>query len=178
MKKTGNAMYIILYFVVFVPVVAMLILSGIAVAKAEEPMDPYDQFKPLGETSINDYGPSASNWATVTKEGMVYRLYTKPGAEFLFTVNLPKQIPFVTPGGTGIDYIVTPFDTDSSETFDNWVDVESVNIMEDNSIEIVFHINAPNNIPNDLYEFWSVTDGLDPQVGTTILKIVVDKDLP
>lgn len=174
MKKHERVLYAA---TTIIAIIAIAIAALVNVALAEEPsVNPYDQFTPIGESSSYDYGPASENWASVTKNGVVYRIHAKPGAEFLFTATLPKLIPFVAPGGTGIDFTVAPLDEDSAESFDDWVDIEEVYITEDNSVKVVFRVTTPFDIPSGSYEFWAVTEGLDPQVGTTILKIEVDKD--
>lgn len=175
MKKFETILYAIV-LILALATIPMMALAETAVTESPY-VDPYDLFTPLGESSNSDYGPCGQEWVAATKDGIEYWLCAKPGAQFLFTVTLPKVTPFVAPGGTWIDYAVIPYDEDSTAFYDDWVDIDTTHITEDDSIEIVFRITAPDDIPNELYEFWAVTDGLEPQIGTTILKITISDDL-
>lgn len=179
--KKGSVLFVAPIVLFFGLVLAMLILSGSAMAEAPRREAVYNGpealFTPLNETRPSDYGWTGEG--VVSKDGSAYHLFAKPGAEFLFSVPLPKQIPFVQPGGTYIDFVVTPVDDiNPIEAFDDWVDIETVEITEDDIIVVVFRIAAPDDIPDGIYEFRSVTDGLTPQMGQINLKVEIDEYLP
>lgn len=144
--------------------IAMIVLTGIALAES-----------PSGWSELNyDVLKVAA-----TKDGTVYTIDIEAGTNAQFRAQLPKQIPFVEPGETAIDFIVVPIHEDdpkNDNTPDDWVEVVRTYTVDDSGtkqIWVEFNINVPNDLPTDTYEFWAVTEGLDPQVGTTILKIQV-----
>lgn len=179
--KRESLFFGILYVIVFLPVIAMLVLTGTAMA---EPVASPSNLCP--DNFRIEATPAHANECilvgvdnvTTTKDGIRYDLCVASGEEFLLTVDLIKTIPFVQPGGTAIDFVVSP-DYGNGIAYDDWVTIESVDIIDD-GVTITFHIAAPSKeelpafVDNDEWQFWAVTDGLDPQVGTTILNIRID----
>ncbi len=155
----------------------VLVLAGTALAETPAGIEITD----LSEHGSMIYHDMDVRSATATKEGTRYWVRTHSGQDFLLTIDLPKQIPFVQPGGTGIDFVVAPVFEDGT-CYDDWVSVEDVDIVDD-VIKVTFHITTPIylDLPyEDVFEweFWAVTEDLDPRIGTTILEISVDNTYP
>lgn len=155
--KRESLFFGILYAIVFLPIIAMLVLTGTAIAEEINP------------TSV-----------TATKDATVYHFTVQPGTEFDYAVILPKQIPATgTPEETVIDFIVSDvFEEDlwllDDPALQDWVEVEATRPAPNDFVEVVFHIAIPRDLPNGTYQFWAVTAGFDPQVGTTILEFYIN----
>ena len=156
--KRESVFFGLIFTVIFLPIVAMLILTGTAMAEEINP------------TSV-----------TATKDATVYHFTVQPGTEFDYAVILPKQIPATgTPEETVIDFIVSDvLEKDfplllNDPNLDDFVSVKETNLVANDYTEVLFHIAIPHDLPDGTYQFWAVTAGFAPQVGTTILEFYIN----
>lgn len=157
--KRESVFFGLIYVIVFLPIVAMLILTGTAMAEGITP------------TSV-----------TATKDATVYHFAVQPGTEFYYSVILPKRIPATgTPGETTINFIVSDvLEKDfplllNDPNLDDFVSVEETNLMANDYTEVLFYIAVPHDLPDGTYQFWAVTEGIDPDLGTTILDFTIHR---
>ena len=158
-----NFLFIAPVIFVFLLIVAMLAITGIALAAEEE------FFFPEGSETYH-YG-----WSGEIRNGeMVYNLKAKPGDEYLFVVTMPKEA-----GEAFIDFAVTPTitATDDPKTvttvFDNLVEVDGRWTEENDDAKVAFHIKVPLGTPNENYEYHVVTKNADD----TVINLCVDSSL-
>lgn len=155
--KRESVFFGLIYVIVFLPIIVMLALAGTAIAEEITP------------TSV-----------TATKDATVYHFAVQPGTEFYYSVILPKRIPATgTPGETVIDFTTSDVNEDDLWLLDDpalndWVTVAQTGTTENDDIEVIFYIAVPHDLPDGTYQFWAVTEGIDPDLGTTILEFYIN----
>ena len=153
--------FLVLYAAIFLPLVILILVMTANAATAEA-------LPSLEPTSVS-----------ISSEATTYHFSVTPGMEFQYSVLLPKRIPATgIAGETAIDStIFTVSEADfhllDDPRFSDWVEVLETNTLKDGNVEVLFYIAVPGGLPAGDYEFIAVTDGLDPDLGTTILHFVI-----
>ena len=94
-------------------------------------------------------------------------------------IQLPKRIPATDQAGeTVIDSTVFTVDEADLHLLDDprlndWVEVVETNTLENDNVEVLFYIAVPGDLPTGDYEFTAITDGLDLDIGTTVLHFII-----
>ena len=163
MKKpfSMSRTFLILYATICLPLVILILVLTANGATAE------------GMPGIEPTSVSISDTATI------YHFTATRGTEFNYSVLLPKRIPATGQAGeTVIDSTVFTVDEADLHLLDDprlndWVEVVETNTLENDNVEVLFYIAVPGDLPAGDYEFTAITDGLDLDIGTTVLHFII-----